>query len=230
MTSLNLPMLFQRPLSVCSCPRLSGASARLATLFVAAIIAMPNAGLRADCSLTSTGSIPLDDLGPGTYKGFIGGLYPAGSNTRPAAHNNAALDIASNQIKPLNASGNPDSANGKIVMISVGMSNTTQEFASKGTQNFKLRADADPTKNSQLILVDGAQGGQDAAAWIDPTAATWGVLSQRLTATGVTPQQVQVAWLKEALIQPNNYGAFPAHAKTLQTDLEIILRNLKAKF
>ena len=184
MKSLNLPMPFQRPLSVCSCPRLSGASTRLATLFVAAIIAMPNAGLRADCSLTSTGTIPLDDLGPGTYKGFIGGLYPAGSNTRPTAHNGAGLDIANNQIKPLNASGNSDSANGKIVMISVGMSNATQEFASKGAQNFKLRADADPAKNSQLIIVDGAQGGQDAITWLDPNAATWSTVIQRLTAAG----------------------------------------------
>ena len=165
MKSLNLPMPFQRPLSVCSCPRLSGASTRLATLFVAAIIAMPNAGLRADCSLTSTGTIPLDDLGPGTYKGFIGGLYPAGSNTRPTAHNGAGLDIANNQIKPLNASGNPD-------------------FASKGTQNFKLRADADPAKNSQLIIVDGAQGGQDAITWLDPNAVTWSTVIQRLTAAG----------------------------------------------
>ena len=223
-------MFFQRPRPVCSCPRISRALARLATLLVAALTAMPSAPLRADCSLTSTGTIPLDDLGPGTYKGFIGGLHPAGSNTRPAAHNNAGLDIANNQIKPLNASGNPDSANGKIVMIAVGMSNTTQEFASKGTQNFKLRADADPAKNSQLIIVDGAQGGQDAITWLDPNAATWSTVIQRLTAAGVTPQQVQVAWLKEALAGPNSYGAFPAHAQSLQADLEVILRNLKTKF
>lgn len=186
--------------------------------------------LRADCSLTTTGITPLNDLGPGTYKGFIGGLYPAGSNTRPAAYEAAGIDLANNQIKPLNASGNSDSANGRIVMISIGMSNTTQEFASKGTQAFKLRADADPAKNPQLTIVDGAQGGQDAPTWLDPNAATWNTLSQRLTAAGVTPQQVQVAWLKQALGRPNTYGAFPAHAQTLQSDLEIILRNLKTKF
>jgi PKD repeat protein len=212
------------------CSRHQRALVSRAMMLVTVFAMMPHALLRADCSLTRTGNIPLNDLGPVTYKGFIGGLYPSGSNTRPATHNNAGLDIANNQIKPLNASGNPDSANGKIVMISVGMSNATQEFASKGTQNFKSRADADPAKNPQLVIVDGAQGGQDAPAWIDPNAATWSVLNQRLTAAGVTPQQVEVTWLKEALIRPNNYGAFPAHAKALQTDLEIILRNLKAKF
>ena len=199
-------------------------------LFVAAFALMACPLLRADCSLTSTGNIPLNDLGRGSYKGVTGGLYPAGSNMPPAAHAAAALAIATDQIKPLNASGNPDLVNGRIVMISIGMSNTTQEFASKGTQTFKLRADADPAKNPQLIIVDGAQSNKDALAWINPNAPTWNVVNQRLFATGVTPAQVQVAWLKEALVRPSDYGAFPAHAQTLQADLEIILRNLKTKF
>ena len=199
-------------------------------LFVAALTLMARPLLRADCSLTSTGNIPLNDLGRGSYQGFTAGLYPAGSDMPPAAHAAAALAIATDQIKPLNALGNPDSVNGRIVMISIGMSNATQEFASKGTQTFKLRADADPAKNPQLVIVDGAQGGQDAPAWIDPNAATWSVVNLRLIAAGVTPAQVQVAWLKEALAHPNNYGAFPAHAQTLQSDLEIILRNLKTNF
>jgi PKD repeat protein len=201
-----------------------------AMLFVAALTLIARPILRADCSLTSTGLIPLNDLGPGTYQGVTAGLYPAGSDTPPAAHAAAALAIATDQIKPLNASGTPDPVNGRIVMISIGMSNTTQEFATKGTQNFKLRADADPAKNQQLIIVDGAQGGQDAPAWTNPNAATWTTVNQRLTAAGVTPQQVQVAWLKEALAGPNNYGVFPAHAQALQSDLEIIVRNLKTNF
>jgi PKD repeat protein len=202
---------------------------RCALLFVAASTLIAPL-LRADCSLTTTGTIPINDLGPGSYNSFTGGLYPAASDTPPAAHAAAALTIATNQIKPLNASGNPDPVNGRIVMISIGMSNTTQEFATKGMENFKLRADADPAKNPQLILVDGAQGGQDAPAWVNPNAATWSVVNQRLTAAGVAPQQVQVAWLKQALANPNNYGAFPAHAQVLQSDLEIIVRNLKTKF
>lgn len=186
--------------------------------------------VRADCSLTSTGNIPLNDLGPGSYKGFVGGLYPAGSNTRPARYDAAASEIATQQIKPLDAAGQPDTANGKIAMISIGMSNTTQEFASKGAQAFKPRADADPAKNPQLILADGAQGGKDARAWVDPNATTWTAVDTRLTAAGATPQQVQVAWLKQALARPANYGAFPAHAQALQADLRTILRNLKTRF
>ena len=152
----------------------------------------------ADCSLTSTGNIPIDDLGPSNYQGFTGGLYAGGANNPPAAHAAAALAIATNQIKPLDSSGNLDLDHGKIVMISVGMSNTTREFASTGTQNFKIRADADPSKNPQLVIVDGAQSGKDAIDWINPSAPTWTTVNQRLTAKGVTPAQVQVAWLKQA--------------------------------
>jgi len=30
--------------------------------------------------------VPLTDLGTRTYKGFVGGLYPAGANQPPASH------------------------------------------------------------------------------------------------------------------------------------------------
>src|SRR5262249_30838227 len=100
-------------------------------LLVAALTLIGQQLLRGDCSLTSTGLIPLNDLGPSSYHGFIGGLYPAGSNTPPAPHLAAAVTIANDQIKPLDAAGNLDPDHGKIVMISIGMSNTTQEFATK---------------------------------------------------------------------------------------------------
>jgi len=185
--------------------------------------------VRADCSLTHTGNVPLDDLGPGTYNGFMGGLYPNGANTRPPEHNSAGLVIAS-QVVPLDALGHPNSVTGKIVMISVGMSNTTEEFATEGPGAFKPRADLDPSKNPKLVIVDGAQSGQDAPAWIDVNAVTWHNVDDRLSAAGVTPAQVEVAWLKQGLIDPVNYGAFPAHALTLQADLETIVRNMKVRY
>src|SRR5882724_5239204 len=70
----------------------------------------------------STGMVALTDLGKGTYKGEQGGLYPGGVNTIPAAHLKAGLELA-RRIAPLDAEGR-ESASGKIVLISVGMSNT----------------------------------------------------------------------------------------------------------
>src|ERR1051326_6159472 len=83
-----------------------------------------------DCSRTSTGMVPLNDLGTGLYLGqFQGGLYPNGFNAPPQAHAAEGLARAA-AIQPLNTLGQPD-ANGKYVLLSIGMSNTTQEFCSQ---------------------------------------------------------------------------------------------------
>jgi PKD repeat protein len=56
------------------------------------------------------------------------------------------------------------------------------------------------------------------------------VITQRLVAAGVTTNQVQALWLKQALVAPHNYGAFPGHAQALQGYLGTILRIAKAKY
>ena len=42
----------------------------------------------------SVGTIPLTDLGNGSYKGEQGGLYPGGENVVPAEHLKAGLKLA----------------------------------------------------------------------------------------------------------------------------------------
>src|ERR1051325_3780462 len=101
---------------------------------------------RSDCSLTKLGMKPLPELGLSSYKGYPAGLYPNGANNRPPAHFAAGLFIATNQIQPLNSLGNVDTNSGKIVLLSIGMSNTTDEWSSLGT-NFSMLADAHPSKN-----------------------------------------------------------------------------------
>ena len=175
-----------------------------------------------DCTKTSVGLKPLTELGTGSHKGYQGGLYPNGSNQRPFAHDSAGLHI-SRQIRPLDGNGTPDPVRGKMVLLSIGMSNTTQEFS-----RFKSIADADRDKNTQVAIVDGAQGGQTAAIISNPGATFWTTIDQRLTNAGVTRQQVQIAWVKEADAGPTQ--AFPTHAVTLRSELEAIARNLKSKY
>lgn len=192
-----------------------------AALLLAAALARAAA---ADCSLTTTGITPLPELGAGLYRGAPGGLYGDGVDTRPPGHLAAALARAS-QVVPLDGLGNSDPVNGKIALLSVGMSNTNIEFT-----RFAGVAGADPARNPRLVIVNGAQGGMAADSWISPGAPTWATADQRLAQAGVTPRQVQVAWVKQALARPAGLGAFPAHAQALQGDLEAIARNLLTRY
>lgn len=174
---------------------------------------------------------PLTDLSGGErYRGEDGGLYGGGSNQPPQQHLAAALSAAA-KIQPLDGDGNP-SADGTIGFISVGMSNTTQEFST-----FVRLANADPAKSAKVVLVDGAQGGMDARAWAVPNEMErkgrpnpWSVLDERLQRAGIGDKQVQVAWLKQARIAPGTIGDFPKHGQEMQTHLAVILNRLKEKF
>jgi hypothetical protein len=170
----------------------------------------------------TTGMIPLTELVDGEYKVQKGGLYGNGKNTPPASHQAAAQKVLA-EIRLLNADGKP-SRNGKIVLLSLGMSNTTQEFS-----QFKKMADADPNKSSSVVIVDCAQGGQAAAQWAYPDKykrtdratgrqrpSPWAVMDERIKNAGVTAGQVQLVWIKQAEMGPANLGEFPKHARVLQ--------------
>ncbi len=75
----------------------------------------------------SVGVKPLTELGDDNYKGETGGLYGNGSNEPPATQQNAAK-LAAARIVPLDSEGKP-SPDGKIGLLGIGMSNTTQEFS-----------------------------------------------------------------------------------------------------
>ncbi len=109
-----------------------------------------------------TGLKPLTDMtADDHYKGQDGGLYGGGKNEPPEKQFQAAMTQAK-LIRPLDAEGKA-AEDGKIVLISVGMSNTTQEFS-----NFVRLANADSEKSPKVVIVDGAQGGQTANVWANP--------------------------------------------------------------
>ena len=126
---------------------------RIGGAAVCCALSLSLAGGFADCDNTSVGLTPVNDLGPGLYLGeFEGGLYPGGVNVPPQEHLDEGL-IRANAITPLDADGNPDPG-GHYVLMSIGMSNTTQEF-----QSFIEQAAAHPDVNhDELVIVDGAQG------------------------------------------------------------------------
>ncbi len=170
---------------------------------------------------------PLTDLGTAEYvrmdgqaTGFTGGLYPNGRNQRPPAHETAGQTIAAS-IVPLDETGEPD-ADGRIVLISVGMSNTTSEFHA-----FLELLHLNPVVNPHVTAVNGAQGGRTADRWAAADTDVWTNLAGSLNHARVTPEQVQVAWIKQTVTRG---GEFPDRAQELEGYLETIVRELKNRF
>jgi hypothetical protein len=189
-----------------------------------------------EASTTSTGPLPLIDMGSTTYKGFAGLLYP-GSNTLPQAHHDAGV-TAARRIVPRDVNGNA-SATGKYVLISIGMSNTTQEFCSQGgglpcdAWTFMGQAAADAAVNhTTLRIVNGARGGQDASTWDQPTDPNYDrVRDQLLAPQELSERQVQIAWVKVANAGPT--VALPdtsADAYRLERQMGDITRALKTRY
>jgi len=181
---------------------------------------------------------PLNDLGSGLYLNqFQGGLYPNGSNIVPATHAVAGLNRAA-AIRPLNTQGQSD-PNGKYVLISIGMSNTTQEFCSQNgskpcdSWTFMGQAAADPVVNdTSLFIANGAAGGKSAAYWDSPTDPDYNrVVTSWLTPNGLSEKQVQAAWVKVA--NPSPTTSLPntsADAYTLVQQMGDISRALKVRY
>ncbi len=182
--------------------------------------------------------LPLNDLGAGMYLGqFQGGLYENGTSAVPSDHASAGTAQAA-LIQPLDKNGNA-SPSGKVVMISIGMSNTTQEFCSANNPapcdswTFVGQATRDAAVNhTTLMLVNGARGGQSADTWDAPTKPNYDYIrTNDLTPAGVTEAQVQVAWLKVA--NPGPTVSLPSQnsdAYRLVTQMGNIVRAMKTHY
>jgi hypothetical protein len=189
-------------------------------VFVALVVIQPAVHAR-DCSMTSVGMTPINDLGNGSYLNYRGGLYPDGSNLRPPAHESAGLALA-RSIEPVDSSGNPDT-NGKYVLLSIGMSNANQEF-----EVFRTDADAGRDKHPDLVIVNGAQGGATAMAWADASSPVWSGAMQALSRSNVSPNQVSVVWAK--LANSASDESPETYRVALQRDVENVANVLYDKF
>lgn len=186
---------------------------------------------------TDTLRIPLTDLGSRTYFRHAGGLYPGGGNQPPAAHDSAAR-ARRNAIRPLDVNGDEDPF-GKYVLISIGMSNTSQEWCSASSAppcaawSFMGRAATDPAVNrAALVVVNGAAESQDVALWASPTSPTYErIRTTRLNPLGLSENQVQIAWVKVATAYPvARLPSDTADAHIFLATLGQALRTLKVRY
>ncbi len=188
----------------------------------------------------SASTQPITDLGSGIYlQQFQGGLYSGGINTPPASYNSLGINYTKN-IKLLNTSG-VESSTGKIVLLSIGFSNAAMEWCADISTTTvipctswsfigKAKADASVRKET-LRIFNGAMSGQDNATWDDVNDSNYNIVNSRLLSAGLSPNQVQVIWLKIANKQPTT--SLPTQTadvyKLLQSTGNII-RTLKIKY
>lgn len=167
------------------------------------------ASLGPQCDQTSQGRTPLLDLGLSTYSrdgqgNEDGGLYGGGVNTAPTAHQNAGVALGS-EIQKLDTNGDP-SPSGKIVLLSVGMSNTKYHWA-----QFVSDAVADPEVSGDVHIINGAVSSFDApriAANIN--GKYWAEhIPNALSAAGRTAEQVQAIAMLQAIAGPT--GDYNTH-------------------
>jgi hypothetical protein len=164
---------------------------------------------------------PLTDLGSARYLDFAGGLYPNGENSRLSAYEDAGMALGA-RVKPLDRDGLP-STSGKVVMVSIGMSNASREFS-----EFIRLADADPRKNPSLLMIDAALEGASATQIAVPSGKYWMHVDRQLQRSEITAAQVQAVWLKAALGYQTH--GFPEKARLLQKALRTIVGILRTKF
>ena len=181
--------------------------------------------------------VPINELGAKSYFGYPGGLYPNAANSPPDAHRAAGLAVAG-RITPLDVEGRPDPI-GKIVFMSIGMSNSARIFCGN-TRNdpachpdsFAGRAEDDAgVDHEHLVIINGARAAQVGEDWDSAIDPNYDRLANRLLApAGLSDLQVQVIWLSVANPEPET--SLPdqdADAFLLLGDLGNIVRALKQR-
>jgi hypothetical protein len=171
---------------------------------------------------TTTPMVALTDLGTGTYQGYQAGLYPNGSNVRPASHDSDGVTFAQG-IQPLDSNGNP-SPTGKYVLLAMGESTAQNEF-----NRLLPIANADPKKNPNLMIVNGAQGGATPNNFTSSTSVYWSmVLNNYLPQNGVTANQVVAIWMEDT--DGIATGTFPSDITALKSEYETIMQTMHTLF
>jgi hypothetical protein len=175
---------------------------------------------------------PLNDLGSGKYKGFVGGLYENGSNEIPRDHASDGLALAA-QVKPVR---------GKSVLLGIGMSNAVIEFRA-----FEDLASSDARINhASMAVINGAQGAMTACFWRFATENPVEkgcraphpipnqydrVRDELLKPAGLGEDQVEAIWMLNADPRPNVALPSPdAEAYVYEREIGEIARAARARY
>jgi hypothetical protein len=96
--------------------------------------------------------------------------------------------------------------------------------------SFLPLATHDPAVNTNLVFVDGAQGGPTPGTLLTTTGNKYfnTIINNYLPDQGVTANQVVAVWIEDS--NGIATGTFPSDMTTLQTDYETVMNNLHTLF
>lgn len=120
---------------------------------------------------------------PDPFRGFpvpiteSAGLYGEGRNTPPQSHHERGLQAAA-EVQP---------PSGELVVASLGMSNTAQEWVA-----FRVLV----RDLTDAVLVDTACADCTTEKWGNPADPTWDTAAARLMRQGLSGSDVRVVWMK----------------------------------
>jgi hypothetical protein len=168
-------------------------------------------------------SVPLNDLGTGTYQGETGGLYPNGSNQPSGQYATDLMTVCTN-IVPIDTFGNPSSV-GKILFASIG--------GSTGGHNMKMlrsKTIGNPATNPDLKLISFNNGTGEASlnSIMNPKSDYWDHITQVLAGTKSSYRQVQILYLETDDSSKNI--SWPFRPTLIKDHLDSCLRVFKKKF
>lgn len=178
-----------------------------------------------DNSTRPVDSIPINDLGTGTFNGYTGGLYPDGSNTASGTYANDLL-AASQSIVPLDTFGNPSTKiQGRILFISIGASTGANMMIA-----LKAKTTGNSLTNPRLHLMNCNQAAQKASlnSILDPHDPYWDHVKQVIQGNKGSYKQVQIVYLETD--DSTLKVSFPTRPLIVKNDIEACMRTMKKKF
>lgn len=95
---------------------------------------------------------------------------------------------------------------------------------------------ADPEVGSHVVIINGAEPGVTADEWSDPNYEQWDSVDNRITSIAhggnrrLSPNQIQVAWVKLANKMFDRTTVFPDHVLEMQGQIEEVMRILHDRY
>lgn len=169
------------------------------------------------------GLTPLDDLDTGTYKGYVGGLYPNGVNSPSGTYADDLLAV-SNSIVPLDTFGNPSSkSNARILFISLGASTGSDLMAA-----LRAKTIANPATNPLLHLMNCNHAKTGVIPLImQPGSSYWAHVSNVFRLNHVSYRQVQIIYMETD--DSTTIRDFPDRPDLVKNHIEACMQVMKQK-